>query len=85
MDYELRIAMAERELAHLKEMQKLEQARLDAHDTSLAAFQARHAQAVEDHDREMKELRAIVMEIGVMLKNFIASMQGETKNGNPSA
>ena len=40
-----------------------------------------HAQAVQKHDSEMAELRAIVAEIGEMLQNFLASLKGETRNG----
>lgn len=70
MNYEIRIAMAERELAHLKEMQKLEQTRLDAHDSSLDALEKLHLQHVKD----MAELRQIVKDIGEMLKSFLASL-----------
>jgi chromosome segregation ATPase len=41
VDYEFRIKVAERELAHLREMQALTQAHLDAHDKSFNAVEAR--------------------------------------------
>lgn len=95
MDLEERIKRLESDMEHEKEMRKLHSTRMDANDTLLQAYQLRHAQAIEQHDRaiaehdrafaasrkEMKELRAIVGEIGTMLKNFIASMQAGTKNG----
>lgn len=37
MDYEFRIVVAERELAHLREMQQLTRSHLDAHDRSVEA------------------------------------------------
>ncbi len=37
MDYEFRIQVAEKELAHLREMQRLMRSNLDAHDASFDA------------------------------------------------
>lgn len=84
MDIEQRVERLEYDLNHERTMRRLVGERLDAQEQLLAGFRLRHAEAIEDHDREMRELRGIVGEIAVMLKNFLSSMQGKTKNGSPN-
>jgi chromosome segregation ATPase len=76
MDYEFKIHMLERELAHCKEMQQLMQAQAEAHDRSITALSPR----LERIEANLEALSGLTVVIGEKLSALIDSLHAP-RNG----
>jgi hypothetical protein len=84
VDYEFKIRMLEREIAHLKEMQQLQSGRLDIHDRGFDAVHetlAETGRMLRQSALELEEMRGIVRESQVMLKQLLDAMLTGRRNG----
>jgi multidrug resistance efflux pump len=76
-DYEWQIRMLEKDLAHAKEMQALARARMDAHDTSIAAVEGTLNRIGEKLDRTaalQQETAETVKVLAGSLERLIAAL-----------
>ena len=69
MDYEFKITVLEKELAHYREMQALQQAHLDAHDSTLGSL-------VQIAQRTERNLEALTVHVAAL------SFRMDTLTGN---
>ena len=81
MDYEFRIKIAEKELAHLREMQTLYRARADAHDASLAALDTLTGRI----EANLEQITAAQLVTERKLQNLIDILVREHGNGRSAA
>lgn len=81
MDYEFRIKIAEKELAHLKEMQSLFLARQDAHDASIAMLDKITGQI----EANLEQITALQLVTERKLQNLIDVLVREHGNGRSVA
>lgn len=81
MDYEFRIKIAEKELAHLKEMQALFRAHQDALDVSIGALST----VTERIEANLERLTAAQLLTEQKLQNLIDILVREHGNGSRSA
>ncbi len=79
MDYEFRILLAERELAHLKEMQSLQRIHLDTHDRSFEAA----AERLNRIESLLEETVQSQVRTQKMLEDFVAILARSHSNGGP--
>jgi hypothetical protein len=79
MDYEFRILLAERELAHLKEMQALQRAHLDTHDRSFEAAGER----LNRIESLLEQTAQSQVRTQKMLEDFVAILARSHGNGGP--
>lgn len=77
MDYQFRIELAEKELAHLREMQTLIRARQDAHEQSLDAS----AKRFERIEITLEKLAAAQLVTEQKLQSLITLLVREHGNG----
>ncbi|MBV9269171.1 MAG: hypothetical protein JO061_23580 [Acidobacteriaceae bacterium] len=77
IDYQFRIKVAERELAHLREMQAIQQAHLDAHDCSFEAVGGR----LDRIEADLAAAAANLNEVRPALKNLSEIITHEHRNG----
>lgn len=77
MNYEFRIELAEKELAHLREMQSLIRARQDAYDQAVDAAIARFTRIEEN----LEKLTAAQLVTEQKLQSLIAILAREHGNG----
>lgn len=77
IDYEFTIRRIEKELAHYREMQKFEQAHLDAHDTSIHALSTIMSRMEENQQEIQNDLRIITKNI----KDLTEALLRQHKNG----
>jgi hypothetical protein len=78
MDYEFRIKVAERELAHLREMQKLTEAHQDTHDMSIAALGGR----MDRVEANLETTSELLRETAKKLAELILALRGGSGNGH---
>lgn len=77
IDYEFRILVIEKELAHLKEMQNLIRLHQDAHDQSLGAVE----NILERIESNVEKLSAAQLITEQRLQNLIDVLAREHSNG----
>jgi hypothetical protein len=78
MDYEFRILVAEKELAHLREMHALMRSHIDAHDASFTA-------AIGRFDRietNLEKLSLLQIQTEQKLQGLIDALVREHSNGH---
>jgi predicted nucleic acid-binding Zn-ribbon protein len=83
-DLEYRIKIAERELAHLRELYDIQQSHIGAHDASLHAIDQRFERIEADlatAAANLKEVSAGLKEVSSGLKNLIDIITREHRNG----
>jgi hypothetical protein len=73
MDYEFRILVAEKELAHLREMQKLNAGRLDVADTRLDRIQELVLKTAETVDTLTANVNALSIKIDTLVDAMFRS------------
>ena len=86
MDYEYRIQLAEKELAHYREMQTILRSHQDAHDRSiegLKTIQQRTEANLEKLSVAQLVTEARLESLGKALEAFIAALAREHSNGHP--
>ncbi len=66
MDYEFRILAAEKELAHLRDMQKLNATRLDVGDERFDAIESVLARTVATNQRTANNLELLGVKVGLL-------------------
>lgn len=94
MDFDFRIRLLEKELAHYREMQDLVRARLDTHDHGIEALvdaQIRLTKSQERTDETVKtlaeDLKILADTVGVLAQTvtgFINALRASS-NGKPTA
>jgi hypothetical protein len=78
VDYEFRIKVAEKELAHLHEMQKLFAAHQDTHDTSITALGGR----MDRVEANLEATSELLRETATKLAELIQALRGGERNGH---
>lgn len=79
MDYEFRITLAEKELAHLREMQDLMRGRMNAHDTSIEALRDLQAHT----EANIQANQAAIAELTRNVNQLVQALLREHTNGKP--
>jgi phage shock protein A len=77
MDYEFHILVAERELAHLREMQALTRSHVEAHDSSFKAVEARFDRI----ERYLERTEANLAAMSEKFNGLIDALPREHGNG----
>jgi septation ring formation regulator EzrA len=78
VDYEFQIRLAEKELAHLREMQAIMRSHQDAHDQSLSVIGSR-LDRIEDNLEKVTALQAVTEQ---KLQGLIDLLVREHRNGH---
>lgn len=85
MDYEFRIQLAERELAHLKELQQMQRSHLDTHDQSIEAIHGNLALLISANNataQNLESLTARVDTLATKIDTLVDALLRQPRNGH---